>query len=661
MNRTIAECFRNLVAVAACAVAYVAMPAGGADGSKQKGSEAPESVLFDDIPRVETATLYAQTLEQAPARVNVITAREIRRYGYRTLGEALGNVAGFYVTSDGVQTFVGVRGFNLPGDYCTRILVMVNGHYLTDNVYGAMYMFGEDFGIDMSLVERIEIVRGPTSALYGSNGVFATVNIFTRPPAESARGALSTTLGSHGVRKGVVTASSYLGGGANLLLSAAGFNNGGRTLEVPEFGSTNKVDAAQGYRTFAHLSWKDWSVIASFNDNKALAPTGYFSTVFGDTGTRSSDSHNFVEASWTRAVGKGSSLNWRFYYDQFRYNGRYDLFDDDSTVYDERDFAKGDWVGTRVSYQTPVRKLGTLTLGGQFNADLRNLQQDYRLDAPNDLLIDINRRNQSYALFAQQEWNISSHWTLFVGARFDDSKLNAPFISPRLAAVYQASPKSSYKFLYGRAFRNPSTFERYWAPNPMLEAEKIHSLEFVREKEILGHLSGAASVYYYRLSGLIEGVSVREAVLQYRNVRDSWVSGMDLELKGRAAAWLELGASASLQKARYQHGQGLPNSPDRIARLRAAIPLFKDRLSLAMAGRYMSARLGNYGVQVAGPVVADLTINANRLHRQLDLQFGVRNLTDRRYYDPISAEHLMPTLLRAGRSVFLRIDWRPGE
>jgi len=87
-----------------------------------RGQQAPESVLFDEIPRAETATLYARTLAQAPARVNVITEREIRRYGYRTLGEVLENVAGFYVTSDGVQTYVGVRGFNLPGDYCTRIL-----------------------------------------------------------------------------------------------------------------------------------------------------------------------------------------------------------------------------------------------------------------------------------------------------------------------------------------------------------------------------------------------------------------------------------------------------------------------------------------------------------------------------------------------------------
>jgi hypothetical protein len=101
-----------------------------------------EEGLFDKIPMVEGATLHAQTLEEAPASVTVITAPEIRKNGYRALKEALSSVRGLYFTNEGIYDYSGVLGLAVPGDYNTRFLVMPNGHPLTDNVYNFNGFFG---------------------------------------------------------------------------------------------------------------------------------------------------------------------------------------------------------------------------------------------------------------------------------------------------------------------------------------------------------------------------------------------------------------------------------------------------------------------------------------------------------------------------------------
>jgi signal transduction histidine kinase len=350
------------------------------DGKTQKAAD--DQALFGDLPTVEAVALHAQTLAEAPANVSVITAADIRHYGYRTLAEALASVRGFYVTNDHTYHYVGVSGVSLPGDFNTRLLVMLNGHPLTDNIYNSNGFFGQDFGLDMDLVERIEIIRGPTSARYGSNGMLTNINVVTCSPVDGERLRVSTETDSFGERKLSASSSLYLGGGANLLVSGSAFNNTGISFppaslglppqSVPPGASGSNADGERAYHTFANLIWHDWSFTAYFNSRDKQPPVGLGTSLSDDPSQHVVDGRSMAGATYKHQVGPGK-LQWQISYDRYRCQDRYD-YPVDGQIQAVRDYNRGDWVDSQLTYELPVRSVGSLAVGVEGSWELRNLQ-----------------------------------------------------------------------------------------------------------------------------------------------------------------------------------------------------------------------------------------------------------------------------------------------
>ncbi len=175
---------------------------------------------------VSSASKMRQKVSETPTAIRVITSQDIRRYGWRTLGEALNALPGIFVVTNRYYDFIGARGVVLPDDYNTRYLMVIDGTPVNDALLESAFV-GDAFPLDIALVERIEYVPGAGSAAYGANAMLGTINITTKSAigkdlVEAEAGF--DTIGRKSLR---LTMAHTLENDAGLMISAAGLNQSG--------------------------------------------------------------------------------------------------------------------------------------------------------------------------------------------------------------------------------------------------------------------------------------------------------------------------------------------------------------------------------------------------------------------------------------------------
>ncbi len=647
-----------VLSLAISARAQDSQPAGSS--GQDLGSLSIEELLQ---VKVEGAALHPQTLQDAPASVTVITSEDIRKYGYRTLGEALASVRGFYVSNDRSYENMGVRGFSLPGDYNSHLLVMVNGHNMADNIFDYMLNMSDQFPSEMNLIKQIEIIRGPSSALYGSNAVFATINIITKTPEEAGPLALTADTGSFGEKRAQIVETGSLRG-VKLLFSGTVFNNAGQSpLFFPQYdtppnnrGEAIDMNTEKGYHFFSTLVWRNWTVTAAVSGHDLIQPISWGPTIFNDRGTKNNDQRNFVDADYQRALG-GGALRWRIYYDSFYYKGRGDYALGNGDVEDNRQSEIGSWAGTQLTYRTHAMFAGDVTLGVESNLDVQAHLADFDVSPVPATYLSTNHPDRSVALLFQDEKKLSKRWRLDVGLRIDKSAYRRDSVSPRAALIYQRS-EWTYKFLYGRSFRNPSAFQLFYgdgladAANPVLRPESADTVEIDVERKLGKRMNLQASAYGYQLHDFILGVYLPDGLLQYQNTGSIQAEGFELEINGKPANWLEATASYAVQRSRDD--TILENSPEHLAKLRFATPLGR-KFDFSSGMQYMSS-VGTLAGAALPPVyLADFTLTSRHLLRNLDVRLGMRNAFNRSYSTSIALNPIVDSMPQPGRTFFVEL------
>jgi outer membrane receptor for ferrienterochelin and colicins len=654
------------------AAALLPIPAWGQQVPTGPRPDVAEMSLEElmEVEVVFAASRHEENPREAPFPVFIVSRDEIRQHGCRTLAEVLERVPGFYITNDRNYQYVGVRGFGRTGDYNAHVLVQVNGTRVNDNVFDYVGI-GGDFVVDMDLVDRVEVVVGPSGSLYGNSAFFAVVNVVTRRGRDLAGGEVTAGAGSFRSLGSRVTYGRRLGNGLEFLASASLAEIPGPRLYFPEFdrpetnhGITEGTDDERYHREFAQLAWRGLSLQASRASREKGIPTGSYATVFGEPRNRTWDEATQVNLSGDHRLGARGSASLSVNYGRVGYDGDY-LFTASPSVVN-RDGARGEWWRLEGFVRLAASDRHTLSLGGEFQDNLR--QDQFNRDTqPAAVYLDSRADADRWALYARDQWKLPGQLTFDASLRYDRYQTFGGTTSPRLGLVWQRGAALTVKALYGRAFRAPNQYELHYTVedqevpqrgNPDLRPETIDTAELVLERALSPHVYLLASAFHSDVRRLI-GVTLTppEGFLVFRNAEQIRSTGLQVGLqlrRGRARGR----ATYALQRTLAGGSDDrLVNSPSHLARASLTLPI-ADRLSAGVDAAYMSSRRTLAGRETGDVFRANLTLLAQRLPGRFEASASVYNLFDRRYGDPGSEEHVEDVLFQDGRTFRFNLLWR---
>lgn len=648
----------------------------GMSASARAQSSLPDLSL-EDLMKLDAGQVYGaserlQPVTEAPSSVSFITAEEIARFGYRTLADILRGVRGIYVTDDRNFSLIGMRGFAKPGDYNSRILLLVNGHRVNDNVFGQAEI-GAEFGLDPAMFERVEIIRGPASSLYGDSAFFAVVNVIMRTGASLDGGSIALETGTLGTRLARGTMGHRLANGLDVALSVTyeGSEGIGR-LYFPAFdaaatnsGVAEGLDGEGVGQLYGRLAFGGLTVTTAYGTRRRDVPTASFGTLFNqqhDRRQRTTDRHTLADAEYGHSFNR-TRLTLRASFDRFTYDGLYPLPGGEGTappLMVHNNVVGARWtLGSGVTRALPGRQI--VRAGVELIDNIRQDQTALYGDDPAPAL-DSHRSSIQRGVYVQDEIRLAP-WLIFNGGLRYDGYETFQRVTPRAALIFLPSSMQSFKYLYGSAFRAPNAYELndfyFGARVHDLRPESIDTHELVWERYVKDWLRTSISGYWYKADGLITETLDSSAELGATFVNEGEVRarGLDLEAQMRLKGESRVLVSYGLQSAVDQETDAeLPNSPRHIAKARISVPGPMDRSFISVEGQYLSSRETLSGARVSSAATVNVHM-VQPLGRSWELFGGVRNIFDAAYSDPASSQHRQDAIPQNGRTARIGLRW----
>jgi len=630
-----------------------------------------DELLDVNVDKVYGAARYEQLVSQAPASVSLVTRDEIQKQGYRTLADVMRSVNGVFVTDDRNYSYVGFRGFNRPGDYNSRVLLLVDGHRMNDNVY-EQGLYGTEGFLDVDVIERVEVIRGPSSSIYGDNAFLGVVNVITRRGRDLNGLEATGEAGDNETFKAGLAYGKQFTNGLELLITGSFYDTAGESsIFFPEFNSpTNNngvakdVDADRAGHVFSTLSYGDFTLSGGWAWREKFVPTASYATLFNDGSEKTTDARGYVDLKYDHEFSESLRVIGRAAYDVATYEGVYPYAGTPTPVLNMDD-SDGESFSTDWQMNWRLAERHLLVFGADYRENLQLQQRNFDENPP-ALYLDDERDGRNYGLFAQAELSLMTNLLFNAGIRYDHYSSFGDTWNPRLGLIFAPLPGSTFKLLYGEAFRAPNAYEQYYSypgqakANPDLDPETIRTYELVWEQELPWDLRLRTAGYYYDIDDLVSQViDPNDDLAVFQNFESVNARGLEIELEKRAACGFVTRLGYALQRTEDEDsGSELSNSPEHMVKLNLIAPLYPEKVYLGLDLQYYSPVKTVMGGESDNVFLAHLTIFSRPLAKNLELSASIYNLFDERQGFSASNEHLQETIPLPGRSFRVKLTWR---
>lgn len=652
-----------VVCTLSCAVGLI-QPARSAPASDEEDL----AQSYGEQPYVSIATGTRQAAARAPAITSVITAADIAAMGATDLDDVLETVPGVHVSryTQGYSPIYVIRGVNLGSN--PQVLMLINGVPINKLFSGNR---GNSWGgYPVENIARIEVIRGPGSALYGADAASGVINIITKTRADIPGTTVGVRGGSfntrdgwalHGGKWGDVDVAGYLRvgttDGAHSTVAADAQSGQDRLTGTRVSHAPGPVNNQRDFLDGSmDLSLDKWRLHFSYLQRKNIGPGTGVASALDPVGSSRNKAFNtdltYSTDSWL------PDLTVNFLASDMHYNEFSDLvlFPPGATLGPGMTFTDGmignpykwerrDIVSTDASYtgfkQHRIRvglglewaELYRVKETKNFNPNFTPIGTGSRAD-----VIDVSdttpflrpHSRQLHYLYGQDEWSLTPDWTLTAGLRRDEYSDFGGTTNPRVALVWDAAYNVTAKLLYGTAFRAPSFTELYAINNPVatgssaLIPEKTKTTEAAVSWQVNPQVQLGVNVFHFRMDNIIQLVN-----FVYQNTGALTGNGLEFEASWAVSKNWKVSGNYSYQYAKDEAtGHDAGNAPHHQAYVRADWRFLPGWAADAQVNAISSRKRipTDTRSSLSGYQTVDLTLRTDKESKGWQAAVSVRNL-----------------------------------